>query len=498
MSFKFQTESSFFAMFLTIRQFLSPIGVLGVLSPIALIGGVIAYFSLGSSGDLGYSDTPNPPMEVEVIESSLTENCQLPRRFTGVLKANRSSQLGFKIDGRIKKIFVDEGDKVVQGQTLASLDVTKLQANLSELNARLDSARARLKELSAGPRSETIASARARVSDWTARVALAQENFERVERLWNLKSISKQEFDQARFDLQSKTGQLNSEQNILDELVKGTRQEKIDAQSGIVKQLQASIASLDVDVAESHIVAPFNGTISVRNFDENKIISGQSIVFELIETDHIEAWIGLTPEIAKRIANSPNSNLAKNDSISDSTSDSISQDPQTSEQKNVNRSTVSNSYQITVREARLEATLKTVLPLLDPKTRTRTAIFQLVDSHSVVPGQLARIELMEKSTHSGYWVPTNALTRGKRGLWGIMIAKQVDGKTIAVRRDVSVLVIDSGYMLVDGMIDPGEKLIVGGLHKLAPGQQVTVVNQKRSSAPQYTEQESAETGTVKR
>ena len=61
-----------------------------------------------------------------------------------VLQGNvevRQVNLGFKVAGRIKQIFVDEGDTVVEGQTLASLDKVYLRKALPKCGPNASSQR---------------------------------------------------------------------------------------------------------------------------------------------------------------------------------------------------------------------------------------------------------------------------------------------------------------------------------------------------------------------
>jgi multidrug resistance efflux pump len=63
--------------------------------------------------------------------------------------------------GRIIAIHADEGDKVHQGDLLVELDASLLAANRSQLEAALDTAQANLAEVSAPPRREDVAAAKA-------------------------------------------------------------------------------------------------------------------------------------------------------------------------------------------------------------------------------------------------------------------------------------------------------------------------------------------------
>ena len=94
------------------------------------------------------------------------------RTFTGVLKASRTSELGFERSGRLIAVLVNEGDRVTEGTVLAKIDVENLTAKHQELKAQRSAAQSLLDELEAGPRKQTIAAARAEVRGLQAEVDL--------------------------------------------------------------------------------------------------------------------------------------------------------------------------------------------------------------------------------------------------------------------------------------------------------------------------------------
>jgi HlyD family secretion protein len=54
----------------------------------------------------------------------------------------RQVNLAFKVNGRIKQMLVDEGDHVVEGQILGSLDKIYFEENLAQIRAQRDQSKA--------------------------------------------------------------------------------------------------------------------------------------------------------------------------------------------------------------------------------------------------------------------------------------------------------------------------------------------------------------------
>ena len=127
---------------------------------------------------------------------------------------------------------------------------------------------------------------------------IAQLNSNRRKTLRESGAISIEEFDQAEFAKRTAIANFEAAQQQLAELLAGTRQEKIDAQQSVVKQLEAAVTEIDVMLAKSVLTAPFAGTVTRRYLDPGSIAQPSAPVIKLVEQDHLEAWIGLPVSIA--------------------------------------------------------------------------------------------------------------------------------------------------------------------------------------------------------
>jgi len=75
---------------------------------------------------------------------------------TGSIKAGGKINLGFKSSGTLERIYVSVGDEVWPGQSLVKLDTSALNIELSEAEANLEIAQAKLDQLLAGSTQEEI------------------------------------------------------------------------------------------------------------------------------------------------------------------------------------------------------------------------------------------------------------------------------------------------------------------------------------------------------
>ena len=401
------------------------------------------------------NDTSSLPAEknlpwVETNPIKLEREIKLPREYSGVLRSARSSELGFKRTGQLIKVHAEQGEVIEAGQLLAELDTDLLMASKQELRAKLRGAEALLAELMAGPRQQTIEFAKTQVADLEAQLTLAQGDYDRFQQLYQSRAISDQEFDSVRVRLASINQRLSGAREQLNELQEGTRTEQIEAQRAAVAGMEATLQRIEVEISESRLLAPYNAVVSKRHYDVGSIVGAGMAIFRTVERDQIEAWIGLPVEATTELV-------------------------------------VGKSYPMTIDRAQHYGELIAISPELDQATRTLVVRFSITDpvAHRLVPGQLVRLQLWQNINQSGFWIPFQALSRGQRGLWNVLVVSQTDDQTSVgrlVNRDVEIIQLDTDRVLVRGILSDGERIVTDGLHRLTAGQQVRFRSSGKSSS----------------
>lgn len=433
---------SFFDRKLTLSHFVTSSSLGRILLLLLVVGAVAgAAFLASGKADSESAQKPVTLLPVKVKPLQQVSSYSELRVFTGVLKARRASELTFDRTDRLVQLLVDEGDYVKEGSSLARLDARTLLTREKELLAQRDEAKAVLAELIAGPRKEKIAVARADVKDVEAQSERAELEYRRQINLRGTTAGTQEAFDNAKHQYASMKARLEAAKRRLEELEVGTRKEKIDAQKAVVARLDAMLETLQVDIEDSTLQAPFTGRISARHVDEGVIVSPSHAIFRLVEDQHLEAHVGVPSHLTTELASEKNSYVKINGRLA-------------------------------------EATVRTVMPELNQQTRTRTVILTLASPlPSFAPGQIARLELEETRKLHGFWVPTSALSRGTRGLWSVYVVVQRKGKAHQVieQRDVEILHVQSDRNLVRGTLIEGDQLVIDGAHRVVPGQKVKAV-----------------------
>ena len=159
----------------------------------------------------------------------------------GTVRAKTTSALSSKVMGTVLTVNVHAGDRVSAGQVLVVLDSR-------DLDAQVDSARAAQE----GAQS-SLAEADSEIASAKANLELAEVTFQRMKTLYDQRSLSNQEFDQANARVKAARASFD--------MAHAKRRQGESA----ITQSQASLRSAGIKRDYSRIVAPFSGLVIERN-----------------------------------------------------------------------------------------------------------------------------------------------------------------------------------------------------------------------------------------
>jgi RND family efflux transporter MFP subunit len=188
-------------------------------------------------------------LPVETVRVEAADHYVVGSRHVGQILARRQAELGFTRSDRLVSVLVDEGDRVEQGEVLARLDTSLLEAQ----------------------RKEWLAQRR----EVKARLDLARLTLDRRKELAGKDSISTQRYDEARYEVMALEARLAS--------------------------IAAGLDRVEIDIAQSSLEAPFAGSIIRRVADEGAIPAPGAPVVTLIESGAMEVRVGVPPALAARL-----------------------------------------------------------------------------------------------------------------------------------------------------------------------------------------------------
>ena len=278
-----------------------------------------------------------------------------------------------------------------------------------QLLAQLDT-RALASDLRRAQSEEVLAAANRRSA--SAQTELAANTERRMRALRANGNVSQQAFDEAHLQYRVSRAQLEVAQASLG-------------------RAQAAVEAMEVALSEAEIRAPFGGIIQARHVDEGSQIGPGSPALSLVETSKREAHVGI-PESA------------------------------------VTSLTVGDAYTITWQNVSASAQLRSLLPEVNPNTRTVTAVFTVADQR-IPLGAVVELSLRQRVPGNGFWVPIEALTAMDRGLWGVFI---IDAENIVQQRLVEIVHNEGDRAFVRGLLSTNDRVVATGTQRIVAGQRV--------------------------
>jgi len=192
---------------------------------------------------------------------------------TGYIVAAHKIELAAKVVGKVAWIGVDKGDKVKAGQMLVRLEDDEYRARLMETKGQLETLKARLAQAEHGSRPEEIAKAKADVDQAKVDQQNARVTLNRTNDLVRQGVLSKQALDDAQARYDGAAAKVSSLDRTYELVRLGPRQEEIDALRAQVNQAQGTLNYAQVQLDNTIIRAPIDGTILERNVERGEFVT---------------------------------------------------------------------------------------------------------------------------------------------------------------------------------------------------------------------------------
>jgi multidrug efflux pump subunit AcrA (membrane-fusion protein) len=180
----------------------------------------------------------------------------------GTVQARDRIALSSQINGFVRQIHVRVGDRVQQNQVLATLDARDAESQKALAQAGVEEAQAALQEARKAQQAATERLAAAK-----AAADLAGQTFNRFQKLYESKSVSPQEIDEARMRRDAGAAELASATTTV-----SAAQERIKQVEAKIAQAKAQDGRADVLVSWTQIKAPAAGRVVERTVDPGTAI----------------------------------------------------------------------------------------------------------------------------------------------------------------------------------------------------------------------------------
>lgn len=176
--------------------------------------------------------------------------------------------------GKLKRVYIDEGDRVTKGQLLAELENSEQAAMVVQAKAVVELREAALKKLKNGARAEERQAAAAALAQSEAELKWRRLELERRESLRNQHAvISQQELDLARGQYDGSVAGRDRAQAHLDEIKNGARSEDIAVAQAQLDQAKGELDRATAVLEKTQIRSPVDGIVLKRELREGESVT---------------------------------------------------------------------------------------------------------------------------------------------------------------------------------------------------------------------------------
>jgi HlyD family secretion protein len=226
-----------------------------------IIGAIAAFVLVG--GGYGVFAALRPNHDIDPSKLAEVERGDLARVVvaTGKIQPLSKIELKSKASGLVKKLYVDYGDHVKQGDILAELDKVQLEAVVHEAQANYQAAQA-------ARDSATAALERNKVDAEGPDVPFLKLSMERAQQMLKDGVMSKSVVEDAEKNYQlALNKQMSAQRNLV---VSRAEIAKAEAQ---VAQAKASLENAEEDLRNSTIISPITGLVLSRDVNVGDAVS---------------------------------------------------------------------------------------------------------------------------------------------------------------------------------------------------------------------------------
>jgi HlyD family secretion protein len=206
----------------------------------------------------------------------------------------RQVNLAFNVAERVSQMLVEEGDRVEEGQLLASLESAKLTAAVSSKSAQVKAQTQVVARLEAGSRPQEIERARAEYEAAKVHAENAAATNERFQTLKELDAESVQKADDANAVAMMAASQSKAAKETLNLAVEGPRAEDIAAAKATLELYKAELEIAKCNLAYAKLYAPSAAVVQNRVLEPGDMASPgvPAYILALTEPIWVRAYVG--------------------------------------------------------------------------------------------------------------------------------------------------------------------------------------------------------------
>jgi len=403
-------------------------------------------------------ERPGKPVRAKVVELHSSTSSV---RYSASIRPATQVDVAFKVGGYIDSIakqkdtagqwrYVQAGDIVRQGVTLARVRQSDYLARVNEVKGQDGEARAALNTNSAQLKEAILATdtSRSQVADAQASYDRAALDFDRSRILFSSQSITKPDYDasKAQWEIAKAKYEVAQGQLKSSEARVQTARAQINAAESHMRTVEASTVSATIPLQDTQLKAPMTAVVIDRKIEMGALVSQGVTGFVLADLSFVKAAFGV-PDLALQ-------SLKLGDTLQ-ITTDAL---PGTEFSGHISR--ISPSADQNSRVFDVEVTIPNIGGRLKPG---------MIAALTVKEGPAAQVNVPI--------VPLTAVTRSKDNpnAYAVLVVEQREGKQIARLRSVTLGESLGNEVVVTSGVNGGEMVVTTGVTQVADGEVVSVI-----------------------
>ncbi|MFP3388901.1 efflux RND transporter periplasmic adaptor subunit [Brevibacillus sp. SIMBA_040] len=238
----------------------------------------------------GQQPAAQPVKEVKhvVLDAVKKQQASAISELSGTLAPLDEAMVSFEVGGRIVELNRNEGDTVKAGDVLARVNAQDYSLQVASSSAAVQQSAANLSKVNNGAREQEITQARLLVEKATIAHQKMQDDFKRIEQLYQEKAISKSDFESAQNGLTLSQKDLENAQQAYSLVTQGARAEDKDLSRATYNQAVIAQEVAASSLAKTQLRSPINGTIISKLSSTGSLVGSGTPVYQVGNIDTLK------------------------------------------------------------------------------------------------------------------------------------------------------------------------------------------------------------------
>ena len=196
-----------------------------------------------------------------------------------------------QVSGKVIQVLKDEGTRVNNGDTVIIIDTETYELKLAEAMATQDFAQAQYNLLKKGARDEDINQAEENLNQAQISFELAEKDKQRMENLYESKSITKKQFDDAIANYDISLAKLNSAKENFQKVKNLSRPEELMQAKANLDKALANVNLIKKNLSDCYVTSPSSGFITKKFIEAGETAGMMSSLFQVADLSSVELVI---------------------------------------------------------------------------------------------------------------------------------------------------------------------------------------------------------------